>query len=40
MKNDVNDTAREVTSCNQLDSNKWQVASIFELEVCGEDAGE
>ena len=32
-------TAGEVTSCNQLDSNKWQVASTFELEVYGEDAG-
>lgn len=25
----------EVTSCNQLDSNKWQVASIYELQVYG-----
>ncbi len=25
----------EVTSCNQLDANKWQVASIYELEVYG-----
>lgn len=29
----------EVTSCNQLDSNKWQVASIYELEIYGSPAG-
>ena len=25
----------QVTSCNQLDANKWQVASIYEMEVYG-----
>lgn len=25
----------EVTSCNQYDQNKWQVASIYELEIYG-----